>query len=216
MTGETRGRRNRSTPARGVRDRILDAALGLLHESGVQHLTQVNVAERAGVRQSHLTYYFPTRRDLLHAVVARGVKGAPYETHWAAGGPDAGPDALLERVAAAVADVEHMRLFVAMIVETDGDPALRALIVEATQRFEATLADALGGVEARERARHLLIAIWGLGLYEFAIRPSAKNDPMRSYVKWLGAAMGEATDGAAAKTERSRARRDRRSPREGR
>ena len=49
-----------------VRTRILDAALGLLAEGG--ELTQPRVSKAAGVRQSHLTYYFPTITDLLQAV----------------------------------------------------------------------------------------------------------------------------------------------------
>ena len=59
----------------GVRERILDAALAILAESGLRNLTQVGVANRARVRQSHLTYYFPTRDDLLEAVTARAVDG---------------------------------------------------------------------------------------------------------------------------------------------
>jgi AcrR family transcriptional regulator len=46
-----------------VRTRILEAALGLLAEHGVTELTQPKIAAAAGVRQSHLTYYFPTRMD---------------------------------------------------------------------------------------------------------------------------------------------------------
>src|SRR4051812_50116493 len=48
-----------------VRERILEAALKLLAESGAHELTQPRVARAAGVRQSHLTYYFRTRADLL-------------------------------------------------------------------------------------------------------------------------------------------------------
>ena len=51
-----------------VRERILEAALGLLSQSGAHELTQPRVAKAAGVRQSHLTYYFPTRADLLQEV----------------------------------------------------------------------------------------------------------------------------------------------------
>lgn len=207
MKGGKRDKPERPAIVHGVRDRILDAALGILRESGIQRLTQVNVAERAGVRQSHLTYYFPTRRDLLHAVVARGVDGAPYEDSWEIAEDETGPDELIERVAAAVSDAEHMRLFVAMIVEADDDPALRAMLIEATRRFETTLADALGGVEARDRARHLVIALWGLGLYHFALRPSGRNDPTGSFLDYIRAAMGEATAGPeGARRRRGRGR----------
>ena len=51
-----------------VRTRILEAALRLLGEGGAQNVTQPRVSKEAGVRQSHLTYYFPTVTDLLQAV----------------------------------------------------------------------------------------------------------------------------------------------------
>jgi len=52
-----------------IRSDLLLAAHQLLREHDVQALTQQRVAASAGVRQSHLTYYFPTRNDLLRAVV---------------------------------------------------------------------------------------------------------------------------------------------------
>ena len=84
----------------GVHERILDAAIESLAASGISGLTQIQVAKRAGVRQSHLTYYFPTRDDLLEAVTERAVEGM-------AGGlrrvvTEAGADgdrAMLERLA---------------------------------------------------------------------------------------------------------------------
>ncbi len=48
-----------------VRQRILETGFGLLADHGVSWLTQPRVSRAAGVRQSHLTYYFPTRGDLL-------------------------------------------------------------------------------------------------------------------------------------------------------
>jgi AcrR family transcriptional regulator len=176
---------NKDDRAPSVRDRILDAALEILRESGVQRLSQVTVAERAGVRQSHLTYYFATRQDLLRAVVARGVDGTAASVRNAVGEEDGGADALLTRVARSVARLEHMRLFVAMIVESDGDAALRALLAEGTRRFESTLAEALEAAGSREDAQTALIALWGLGLYEFVMRPFGKGDPTESYVAWI-------------------------------
>lgn len=58
-----------STNAKGVRQRIVDAALELAQTVGVQGMSQARVAAAAGVRQSHLTYYFPTRADLIQATV---------------------------------------------------------------------------------------------------------------------------------------------------
>jgi AcrR family transcriptional regulator len=55
-----------------VRTRILAAAVDILHDQGFSALTQNAVALRAGVRQSHITYYFPTRLDLLRNVAQYG------------------------------------------------------------------------------------------------------------------------------------------------
>jgi AcrR family transcriptional regulator len=55
-----------------VRTRILAAAVDILHAQGFSALTQTSVALRAGVRQSHVTYYFPTRLDLLRNVAQYG------------------------------------------------------------------------------------------------------------------------------------------------
>ena len=55
-----------------VRIRILAAAVDILHDEGFSALTQNAVAQRAGVRQSHVTYYFPTRLDLLRNVAQYG------------------------------------------------------------------------------------------------------------------------------------------------
>ncbi len=52
-----------------TKQKILNAALDVLMEHGFQALTQTRVAEVAGVSQGNLTYHFPTRTDLLKAVV---------------------------------------------------------------------------------------------------------------------------------------------------
>jgi len=61
-------------PDASVREKILTAANELLLTVGFGALTQQAVAARAGVRQSHLTYYFPTRNDLLRETAQFGVE----------------------------------------------------------------------------------------------------------------------------------------------
>jgi AcrR family transcriptional regulator len=56
----------------GRREQILHAAVEVLNSEGFGALTQTHVAKRAGVRQSHLTYYFPARNDLLRETAAYG------------------------------------------------------------------------------------------------------------------------------------------------
>jgi AcrR family transcriptional regulator len=180
-------RRHHPEPASGgVAERILDAAIALLRESGVQRLTQVEVAARAGVRQSHLTYYFPTREDLLDAMTTRAVEGIAGAVRRVVGDQaDAGQRDVPARLADAVADLQHMRMFVGLIVEADGDPAIRATLVAGTHRLEAAIAGALGGTDAPERARLVLAAVWGLGLYRFVVRPPPEADPTLPYLRWI-------------------------------
>lgn len=168
----------------GVRDRILNAALAILREDGIQELTQVQVARRAGVRQSHLTYYFPKRHDLLEAVSVRFIEGMERglrEVAAQAADGDAGE--LLGRIAVAIGEPGHMRMFTGVVVAADGDPALRAVIVRETRRVQKILAGVLGGDDAMQRAGLVLAAMWGLGFYEFAIgEPAADGSALLAHL----------------------------------
>ena len=59
-----------------VKDSILNAGMTLLKEKGIAALTQPQVAKAAGVKQSHLTYYFPTRTKLLLAIAEQTISTA--------------------------------------------------------------------------------------------------------------------------------------------
>lgn len=52
-------------PKLDLRTQILEAALRVVETQGIAALTQPKVAVEAGLRQSHLTYYFPRRSDLF-------------------------------------------------------------------------------------------------------------------------------------------------------
>lgn len=56
------------------RQLIVDSALEVIGDEGLGGFTQPQVARRAGLRQSHLTYYFPTRDELLLAVAEEAVR----------------------------------------------------------------------------------------------------------------------------------------------
>ena len=55
-----------------VRRDILDAAWTLMEGEGVAALSVREVARALGIRQQSLTYYFPTKQDLLDALFADG------------------------------------------------------------------------------------------------------------------------------------------------
>src|SRR5512142_1673792 len=96
-----------------VRDRILEAALRLLAGSGAHELTQPRVAKAAGVRQSHLTYYFPTRAALLQEVARYSIgKLAGLLEH-------AKPGALPQGIAAGAADKRRARVMLGLVAAAD-------------------------------------------------------------------------------------------------
>ncbi|MBK9703860.1 MAG: TetR family transcriptional regulator [Betaproteobacteria bacterium] len=131
-----------------TRTRILDAALGLVAEGGVQELTQPRVSRAAGVRQSHLTYYFPTIADLVQAVARHTVDALVAEVGQRPRGRRAG--ALVEHIAAVTADKRRVRVMLALVSAADRDPALKPRLRELIRELRAGITGALGaaGIEA--------------------------------------------------------------------
>lgn len=105
-----------------VRDRIPEAALGLLAESGAHELTQPKVSKAAGVRQSHLTYYFPTRADLLQEAARYSVEKLVGQL---AAAPDHSPSRVAEAIAAGAADKRRVRVILGLVMAADRDPAIK-------------------------------------------------------------------------------------------
>jgi len=60
----------RSEQAAASRERILDAAVELFSESGYDGTPTARIAERAEIPKGLVFHYFPTKRDVLVAVVA--------------------------------------------------------------------------------------------------------------------------------------------------
>jgi AcrR family transcriptional regulator len=168
----------------GVRERILSAAMAILGEAGIQGLSQVQVARKADVRQSHLTYYFPRRHDLLDAVATRFTDGLLHDLQQVAG-TSGGPAATLRRIADAIVDPAHMRMFTGVIVEADGDPELRSIMVRQTRRLQLALATLLGGGDATDHAALVLATLWGVGLHEFVVRPARRSSMVATVLDWL-------------------------------
>ena len=120
-----------------VRNRILDAALGVLAEGGAHQLTQPRVAKAAGVRQSHLTYYFPTRGELLQEVARHSIeKLAGQLAHGK-------PGALPEAIATGAADKRRSRVMLGLVTAADRDPKIkrrmRAFVRELRARMTPVL-----------------------------------------------------------------------------
>lgn len=63
-------RKDRDTPkSRRTRGRILDEAVKVIASNGYAAATNAAVAEAAGITRGAMLYHFPTREDLLEAVI---------------------------------------------------------------------------------------------------------------------------------------------------
>jgi AcrR family transcriptional regulator len=128
-----------------VRTRILQAAVGLLAEQGVGGLTQPRIARAAGVRQSHLTYYFPTRADLLLGVAGQSIDALVGGMASAAREGSLDRETLAPALAAAASDRRRARIMLALAVTSDEDPQLR----ERFREFVATIRARIGALLAQ-------------------------------------------------------------------
>jgi AcrR family transcriptional regulator len=120
-----------------VRDRILEAALRLLAEGGAHELTQPRVARAAGVRQSHLTYYFPTRGELLQEVARYSIRKLAGQLAQGRKG------SLAEGVAAGAADKRRSRVMLGLVTAADRDAAIKRRMRKFVHELRAQMAPIL-------------------------------------------------------------------------
>ncbi len=129
------------TAAPDIRKRILDTAYDLLAQHGVAHLTQPRVSRAAGVRQSHLTYYFPRRSDLLLALARHSMDqlaGPLVEPgHRGPIGPDRIADVFLQ----GLSDRRRVRAVLGLIAAADEDAAVREALRDLVQRVRGRFAE---------------------------------------------------------------------------
>jgi AcrR family transcriptional regulator len=122
-----------------VRGRIVQAALEVLGEGG--ELTQPRVSRAAGVRQSHLTYYFPTVTDLLQAVARHSFDRLAGELG-AAGRRR--PGSVAAGMARATADRRRVRMMLGLVTAADRDPSLKPRMRAFIRELRGRIAPMLG------------------------------------------------------------------------
>ena len=64
-----------------TRDRILEQALVMLNEKGLENVSTYDLARALDIRQSNITYYFPTKSDIIRALGKRMIEevNQPFE-----------------------------------------------------------------------------------------------------------------------------------------
>lgn len=127
--------------ATGVKRKILDTALGLLAEHGFMEVTQPKIAKAAGVRQSHLTYYFPTRSELLKALAVHSIETM---LGTLAAGASAGkltPAMFAQLAGEALADKRRARVMLGLIVSSEEDREIKQFLREFVVRVRSVLTE---------------------------------------------------------------------------
>ena len=127
-----------------IRTRILQTAFGLLADHGVAWLTQPRVSRAAGVRQSHLTYYFPRRADLLAGVARYFVES--HSGIWLARAKQGklGVNRLPGVLTEALTDRRSVRAMLGIISAADEDPQIRDALRDLVRLIRERLAALLG------------------------------------------------------------------------
>lgn len=158
---------------------IVDAGLAVLREHGFVGFTQPRVAARAGLRQSHITYYYPTRLDLLAAVGRAAVDRqlAAVDTLFAAPLP---PADLGRAIAELATRHENTRVLLALAQAGDEEPRLREHFCELADGIVARVSAYFGRLHGQppdEDLGRLLHAVSvGLAVVDLATgRPNGKQ-----------------------------------------
>jgi AcrR family transcriptional regulator len=144
-----------------VREKLIAAGLWVLREEGLAAFTQPRVCRQAAVRQSHLTYYFPTRMDLLVAVAERAVQDRLAVIAASVDEAIDEPRAASAAVARAIASTENNRAFLALAEAADQEPRVQAAFRELTDGIAGRAARLLAqlGIEPTDAAVRLVHAL---------------------------------------------------------
>lgn len=126
--------------------------MNLVQSQGLRGLSQARVAAAAGLRQSHLTYYFPTRKDLIKAIVQvvhAGLIEAMSEAVPAMGRPAASLGKVREFFAERIREPLMARLMLALMNAADEDPSLRRWLTDLDDDLIARLGAIFAKLELR-------------------------------------------------------------------
>ena len=169
-----------------VRERILEAALRLLAQRGAHQLTQPRVARAAGVRQSHLTYYFPTRGELLQEV-------ARYSIGKLAGQLAHSPKkSLPDSIAAGAADKRRSRVMLGLVTAADRDRTIKQRMRTFVQELRAQMSPVLEAGGMRTDAKSIAFfhcCVIGCAVLQLARDNAAARAEARAVLKKAAAAI---------------------------
>jgi AcrR family transcriptional regulator len=142
----------------GARERILEAALDLLGETGLADLPMDEVAARAEVSRATLYRLFPGKTALFRELITAYSPWEPIAHVLDECAPDAAPEDVIPRVAAALAEVlaDRSPVLLRMVFEMSrGDPDTTEGVQRAMRRGLPDLIRYLSGRVAAGRLRQM-------------------------------------------------------------
>lgn len=154
------------------RGALVAAGVEQLEEAGLGSFTQSRVAERAGLRQSHLTYYFPTRSDLVVAVADEAVRQRVAALSRATA--VTGAAAKISALADVLTSPGQTRVLMALTQSADGEPGVRRALDDLTTGIAPLGAELLesAGIAATPSALALVQGLsTGLAVLSLARAP---------------------------------------------
>jgi AcrR family transcriptional regulator len=165
------------------RAEIIEAGLAIIREFGFAGLTQPRVAARVGVRASHLTYYYPTRMDLLTAVARVAVDRQLSIVKRLFGSLES-----IDQAAIAIAELvmrhDNARVLMALAQAGDEAPQMRVMFRELADGIATELEAFLTRVGDRPPAVHgarlLHAALVGLAVVTLATGRTDGQDDVAS------------------------------------
>lgn len=160
----------------GTKSKILDAALSLLENKGIQGLTQPAVAKLVGIPQGQLTYHFKKRADLVLAVTEMALEGiaeAVFQKEFRdiADGKELGP--FLKLVLGVIKSRSRCRALFGLMLEADESSEVRARLLEQGAKVRNLIAVAARLDENDPNVTLLHSMMLGYGVQYFLVEDKA-------------------------------------------
>jgi AcrR family transcriptional regulator len=151
----------------GTRERLLDAAAGVVRRDGAHALTLDAVAAAAGVSKGGLLYHFRSKRDLLDAMIERWVQG--WQDHIdAAAGEDGFAAGYVNATDRGGADPGQREAEFGLLAALIAEPEVLEVVRQRYTVWQARLEDEGGDPIAATVARLAADGLWLADLLGFS------------------------------------------------
>lgn len=159
----------------------------LFGKGGLKKLAQPQIAKAAQVPQGHITYYFPTRSDLLLAVAEKSVEaiGEQFLSEVSKSKSEVSSDRMIPMIAKLLKDDTRTRMLVGLLVESDSNPHLRRKLQESLNFSFRLIATAIAKVPNSPEVAVIHAALMGLALQQYLAGPKVDQASMDDSLQCL-------------------------------